>query len=108
MFFLARIFYFLIAESHLNFLNNCNTESYRFSYRHILPEKTIVTDKWRAYSIRNIGGGLYEHKVTIQEKNFVDPNNVCVHTQNVENVCEEKTQKTIWYCRRNISFIHIT
>ncbi|XP_045467379.1 uncharacterized protein LOC123675881 isoform X2 [Harmonia axyridis] len=55
--------------------------------RYILPGSIIVSDGWRSYgSIHNIGGGLYEHQVNIHEENIVDPNDNCIHTQNVRNM----------------------
>jgi hypothetical protein len=45
-----------------------------------------VSDGWRAYdNIATIGGGVYEHRVIIHERNFIDPEEPDIRTQNVEN-----------------------
>ena len=53
----------------------------------ILPGSHIVSDGWRSYrGIVNIDNGIYTHSTIIHERNFVDPNDATVHTQNVENL----------------------
>lgn len=53
----------------------------------ILPGTIIVSDGWAAYRhISDIDGGIFEHEVVIHERNFVNPHNRQIHTQNVENM----------------------
>jgi transposase-like protein len=52
--------------------------------RRIAPGTTIMSDGWRAY--RNIPRyKQYRHLAVNHSKNFVDPSNCEIHTQNVEN-----------------------
>ena len=54
--------------------------------RYILPGSHIVSDGWRAYAnINRINNGTYEHSVITHQRNFVDPADGEVHTQNIEN-----------------------
>ena len=55
--------------------------------RHILPGSHIVSDGWRAYAnIKRINNnGIYEHSDVVHQRNFVDPADAEVHTQNIEN-----------------------
>ena len=54
---------------------------------YILPGSHIVSDGWAAYGqIDQMGGGIYTHDIVIHERNFVDPTDGEVHTQNVENM----------------------
>jgi hypothetical protein len=61
---------------------------------YILPGKKIISDGWRAYrNIENLGGGIYDHEVSIHEQNFVDPNDGNIHTQSIENVWMQAKRK---------------
>ena len=52
----------------------------------ILPGSYIMSDGWASYAqIDQIQGGIYTHDVIVHERNFVDPNDTNIHTQNVEN-----------------------
>ena len=52
----------------------------------ILPGSQIMSDGWAAYAqIDQIQHGVYEHDVVVHQRNFVDPNDLDVHTQNIEN-----------------------
>ena len=52
----------------------------------ILPGSRIVSDGWAAYrGIDQIQGGVYEHDVVVHQRNFVDPDDPDIHTQNIEN-----------------------
>lgn len=50
--------------------------------RYIKPGTTIVSDEWRAYSRLEEFG--YTHKTICHKRNFVDPKDPSVHTQNIE------------------------
>jgi len=51
-----------------------------------LPGSHIVSDEWRSYVNSNIiHNGVYEHSVGVHQHNFVNPDDVEVHTQNIEN-----------------------
>ena len=53
----------------------------------ILPGSHIVSDGCSTYrNIKNIGGGIYTHEITINQDIFVDSDNPPVHTQDVENM----------------------
>ncbi|XP_047143060.1 male abnormal protein mab-31 [Hydra vulgaris] len=55
--------------------------------RYILPGTHIVSDDWASYGgIENLQNGIYSHAVVVHERNFVDPLDDEVHTQNVENL----------------------
>lgn len=55
--------------------------------RFILPGSHIMSDGWAAYAnIDNIGNGIYMHDVVVHQRNFVNPRNPDVHTENVENM----------------------
>lgn len=55
--------------------------------QHILPGSHIVSDGWAAYAkIDQINDGIYTHDTVIHERNFVDPDDRDVHTQNIENL----------------------
>lgn len=67
--------------------NRCEETLKAIILERILPGTTIMTDGWAAY--RNIGiynGGIYDHQVVIHQRNFVNPENLSIHTQNVENM----------------------
>ena len=50
--------------------------------KYILPGFIIVSDCWRAYiTIKDLG---YQHLQINHSENFVDPDNVSIHTQNIE------------------------
>ena len=52
----------------------------------IPPGSRIVSDGWAAYrGIDQIQGGVYEHDVVVHQRNFVDPDDPDIHTQNIEN-----------------------
>jgi len=54
---------------------------------HILPGTHIISDGWAAYAnIPQIGGGIYTHEYVVHQRNFVDPQDDNIHTQNVENL----------------------
>lgn len=58
--------------------------------QHVLPDTTIYSDGWAAYSeINNIltenGFQAYNHGVVIHENNFVDPI-TGIHTNNAEGL----------------------
>ena len=54
---------------------------------HILPGSRIISDGWGAYgNVATINGGVYAHDVVIHERNFVDPKDADIHTQNIENM----------------------
>lgn len=55
--------------------------------QHLLPGTHIISDGWRAYrNLDHIGNGIYQHSVVIHERNFVDPDDEEVHTQNIESL----------------------
>ena len=55
--------------------------------RCILPGTHIISDGWPAYAhIDQIGNGIYMHDVIIHQRNFVDPVDREIHTENVENM----------------------
>jgi len=55
--------------------------------QHILPGSHIMSDGWASYAnIANIQHGIYMHSVVIHEQHFVDPNDLDIHTQTVENL----------------------
>lgn len=50
--------------------------------KYIKPGTTIISDEWKAYGkIKEIG---YQHYTICHKKQFVDPENPSVHTQNIE------------------------
>uniref|UniRef100_A0A182MNS5 ISXO2-like transposase domain-containing protein n=1 Tax=Anopheles culicifacies TaxID=139723 RepID=A0A182MNS5_9DIPT len=52
--------------------------------RHVAPGSTILTDGRRAYNgLENTG---FSHAMFNHSKNFVDPNDLFVHTQSIENL----------------------
>lgn len=54
---------------------------------HILPGTHIISDGWAAYrNIEGLADGIYMHSVIVHERNFVDPNDADIHTQNIENL----------------------
>jgi transposase-like protein len=57
--------------------------------RRIHSESTIVSDGWRAYN--QLAQSGLDHRVINHSKNFVDPKDQSIHTQNVEN---------LWRCLR--------
>ena len=55
--------------------------------QHILPGTHIISDGWAAYAnIDQINGGIYHHSVIRHEHHCVDPQDLDIHTQNVENM----------------------
>lgn len=50
----------------------------------ILPRSVIITDQWKAYNTLSDHG--YTHPVTNHSKNFVDPVNLDIYTQNAERL----------------------
>ncbi len=53
----------------------------------ILPGTDIVFDGWAFYAgIENLQDGIYSHSVVIHERNFVNPLDNDIHTQNIENL----------------------
>ncbi len=55
--------------------------------RFVRPGSRIISDGWRGYNnVANIPGQNYVHDVVIHERNFVDPNDRSIHTQNCENM----------------------
>jgi len=55
--------------------------------QYILPGTHIVSDGWRAYqNLGAINHGIYTHDTIIHERNFVDPDDDDIHTQNIENM----------------------
>ena len=51
--------------------------------QYIRPGTTIWSDQWKVY--RNLNKYGYIHDVVNHSKNFVNPLNKQVHTQNIEN-----------------------
>ena len=52
----------------------------------ILPGSRIISDGWAAYGhLEEIGHGIYMHDVVVHQRNFVDPDDDEIHTQNIEN-----------------------
>ena len=48
------------------------------------PESIIYSDAWRAYNdLSQLG---YKHYAVNHSKNFVDPSNPSIHTQNIERL----------------------
>ena len=55
--------------------------------KYILPGSHIISDGWASYArIEDINDGIYTHQVIVHEEHFVDPDDPCIHTQNVENM----------------------
>lgn len=55
--------------------------------QHILPGSHVISDELPAYKdIDKIHRGIYIHSVVNHQKNFVDPNDCDIHTQNIESV----------------------
>ncbi|XP_065652014.1 uncharacterized protein LOC136079718 [Hydra vulgaris] len=53
----------------------------------ILPGSHIVSYGWASYAgLDNLQDGIYSHSVVVHERNFVNPLDSDVHTQNVENL----------------------
>lgn len=55
--------------------------------QHVLPGTHIITDGWAGY--RNLdqwANGIFLHSVVVHERNFVDPDDPTIHTQNIENL----------------------
>lgn len=51
--------------------------------KYIKPGTTIYSDEWKAYSkLQEVG---YQHSTVCHKRNFVNPDNNEVHTQNIEN-----------------------
>jgi len=51
--------------------------------RHVDPQSRIMTDGWRGYlGLRGLG---FMHDVVVHERNFVEPSDEEVHTQNIES-----------------------
>lgn len=65
------------------------------SKKYILPGTIIVSDGWKAHaSLRNEG---HTHWVVNHSKNFVDPENHNIHTQNTKAVEGHKgVDKATW------------
>ena len=58
----------------------------------ILPGSQIIPDGWTAYvNIDEIRNGIYTYSAVIHEQNFVDPEDVSIHINNVEN---------LWMCTK--------
>ena len=55
---------------------------YHYIKKHILPGTTIMSDEWRAYATLEDEG--YEHHTICHKRNFVDPEDPNIHTQNIE------------------------
>jgi transposase-like protein len=53
--------------------------------RRIAPGTTIISDGWKAYENISLHN-QYKHYVINHSKNFVEPTNKDVHTQNIENL----------------------
>ena len=54
---------------------------------HILPGTKIMSDGWAAYKkVGLLKQGIYEHCVIVHNRNFVDPDDNDIHTQNIENM----------------------
>lgn len=67
--------------------------------QHILPGTVIMSDGWAAY--RNIGQlqhGIYDHSVVVHDRNFVDPDDSSIHTQNIENLWMRAKRKLKRQC----------
>ena len=55
--------------------------------QYILPGTHIISDGWAPYAhIEELGNGIYTHDVIVHERHFVDPEDINIHTQNVENL----------------------
>ena len=55
--------------------------------QNISPGTHIVSDGWASYTgIENLQDGIYSHSVVIHERNFVNPQDNDIHTQNIENL----------------------
>ena len=52
--------------------------------RHVIPGTLILIDFQREY--RNIGSHPYHHLTVIHSRNFVNPLNSTIYTQNIENL----------------------
>lgn len=57
--------------------------------RRIHPSSRIISDGWRAY--RHLSSLGFNHSVVVHQDNFVDPIDMTIHTQNIEN---------LWRCFR--------
>ena len=51
--------------------------------KHILPGTTIISDEWAAYKTLEEEG--FQHQTICHKRNFVDPLDKKIHTQNIEN-----------------------
>ncbi|KAG0424313.1 hypothetical protein DMUE_6098, partial [Dictyocoela muelleri] len=50
----------------------------------ILPGTIIITDEWRAYASALNNTTDFQHRTINHSYNFVDPDDVSIHTQNIE------------------------
>lgn len=54
---------------------------------HVLPGTHIITDGWAGYrNLAQWANGIFLHSTVVHERNFVDPNDPTIHTQNIENL----------------------
>ena len=62
--------------------------------RWILPGSRIISDGWRSYDLQNqLDFGVYDHNVVVHQRNFVDPADETIHTQNIENTWQRARRR---------------
>ena len=65
--------------------------------KYILPRTTIVSDNWKAYT--SIKEDRYTHWVINHFEHFLDPENIDVHTQNVERLWRDLKKRPGMKCK---------
>ena len=62
--------------------------------RWIIPGSRIISDGWRSYDLPNqLDFGVYDHVVVVHQRNFVNPADETIYTQNIENTWQRAKRK---------------
>jgi hypothetical protein len=70
--------------------------------RKIAPETRIITDMWRGYNaiprLLSAGKPLYKHALINHSKNFLNPTDPDIHTQNIERLWRSAKRRNKIQC----------